>query len=525
MTNTPLNILVVEDSEDDTLLILRALERGGYNPNFKRVETSHAMKSELEAKKWDIIIADYKMPHFSGIKALELYKQTTLDIPFIIVSGAIGEETAVSTMKAGAHDFIMKDNLSRLVPAIERELREVKIRHERKVAEEEKEKIKVQLLQAQRMEAIGRLTGGVAHDFNNLLTAIRGYTDMAILRSNVDNPLLKELKEIKIAAERAMNLTHQLLLFSRRQPMKFTALDLNETIVNLLGILHRLIGEDIKVHHYLSSGNLTIYADKNSIEQMIVNLVVNARDAMDEGGDITVKSEKITLDDKDTRTMTEARPGQFILFSITDTGVGMDQETKEHIFEPFYSTKEFGKGSGLGLSVVYGIIKEHKGWINVISKKGEGSTFEVYLPLISGKPKQESTEEFTIKSYQGKGERILVIEDEDNVRHFTSRALRNNGYIVYTASDYNQAMELFKKEKGHFHLVFSDVVLPDISGIKLVENIQSSDPKIKVLLTSGYTDQKSQWKEIKDKNYPFLQKPYNMRTLLIAVRNVMEDKK
>jgi signal transduction histidine kinase len=523
----PLRVLIVEDSEDDMLLLVRALKQGGYEPTFERVDTSDGMNASLEQQVWDIIIADYSMPRFSAPEALELLKSKNMDVPFIVVSGAVGEETAVSAMKAGAHDFVMKDNLARLVPAIERELREAKNRQQRKLAEEEKEKIKAQLLQAQKMEAIGRLTGGVAHDFNNLLTAIRGYTDMALLQSKSNSAINKELTEIQTAAERAMNLTRQLLLFSRRQPMKFIALDLNKTIENLLGIFHRLIGEDIEVHYDLAPETLSVYADQVSVEQMIVNLVVNARDAMLEGGKIIIRTGKVKLDDRAVQTMPEARAGEFVRFSVTDTGIGMDPETLEHIFEPFFSTKEFGKGSGLGLSVVYGIIKEHNGWIQVVSKVDQGSTFEIYLPHHSELPEgaEKSDQKITMDKYHGKGERILLIEDEDNVRRFASRALGRCGYKVFEASDNEEAIRIFEKEKGKFHLIFSDVVLPDDTGIKLVERFLSVNPDICVLLTSGYTDQKSQWQVIKERGYPFLQKPYTMSNLLIAVRNAIEKKR
>ncbi len=520
----PLRALIVEDSEDDTLLLVRALQQGGYEPVFERVETSEAMNRSLEKKKWDIVIADYAMPRFSAPEALDMLKGKQMDIPFIIVSGAIGEEMAVSAMKAGAHDFVMKDNFARLVPAIARELREAKNRKQKRLAEEEKEKIKVQLLQAQKMEAIGRLTGGVAHDFNNLLTAIRGYSDMALLQSKPDSSIYKDLTEIQSAAERAMNLTRQLLLFSRRQPMKFVSLDLNKTIENLLGILHRLIGEDIEVHYDLAQGMLSVYADQVSVEQMIVNLVVNAKDAMPNGGKITLRTEKIELNDQVVQTMPEARAGEFVRFSVVDTGVGMDSETQEHIFEPFFSTKEFGKGSGLGLSVVYGIIQEHKGWIRVVSELNRGSTFEIYLPYFPEQPKteKESIQEISLDKYQGKGERILLIEDEDNLRRFAERALNRCGYVAYTAANYKEAMNIFKREKGQFQLVFTDVVLPDITGIKLVEKFLSMNPNIQVLFTSGYADQKSQWQTIKDKGYPFLQKPYTIHNFLIAIRKAIE---
>jgi len=517
MKRTPLRVLIIEDSEEDALLLVHALKQGGYDPIFQRIYTREAMVSALHDETWEVIIADYRMPRFSAPDALQIVKERCLDVPFIIVSGAIGEETAVTAMKAGAHDYIMKDNLARLIPAIERELREVEMHRKKQQAEEDKKRIEEQLLQSQKMEAIGRLTGGVAHDFNNLLTAIRGYTDMSFDQITKDTQLYKDLKEIQICTERAMNLTRQLLLFSRRQPMEFFHIDFNKTVENLLGLLHRIIGEDIEVRYDLVSEKLILFADQTSIEQMIMNLVVNARDAMLEGGTVTIRTEKSNLSSQAVKNISNAYPGDFVRFSVADTGSGIDEEILEHIFEPFYSTKAFGKGSGLGLSVVYGIIQQHKGWIQVESKKGMGSIFEVYLPLASKKNFRKAKYNLPINIKKGNGERILVIEDEDSVRHFAKRALEKGGYHVFTAMNDQEALDIFNKENGDFQLIFSDVVLPNTNGIKLVEKLLTKNSKMKVLMTSGYTDQKSQWKMIKEKGFPYLQKPYTFENLLRVI--------
>ncbi|MBN1782697.1 response regulator [bacterium] len=515
----PLRVLIVEDSEDDALLLIHALQQGGYDPVFKRIDTPDRMHDALETETWDVVIADYLMPQFSAPDALNIVKERDLELPFIIVSGAIGEETAVTAMKAGAHDYIMKDNLARLVPAIERELREVEVRRIKKQTEEEKKRIEEQLLQAQKMEAIGRLTGGVAHDFNNLLTAIRGYTDMALDQAEKNTQLYQDLREIQVSAERAMNLTRQLLLFSRRQPMEFLHLNFNRTIENLMGLLHRIIGEDIEVHYDLSEDPLIVFADQTSLEQILMNLVVNSRDAMQDGGKITIKTAKVHLEEKHIQKMPNAYAGDFVKFSVKDTGTGMDKDTLDHIFEPFFSTKEFGKGSGLGLSVVYGIVQQHKGWIHVISSPRDGTAFEVFLPVVARYVEKKERPDLPVNIQLGNGQRIIVIEDEDSVRHFAKRALERGGYQVFTASDEQQAIQLFKKEKGKFDLIFSDVVLPDANGIKLVENILPFNPRIKVIMTSGYTDQKSQWKIIKEKGYMFLQKPYTLEALLETIHD------
>jgi signal transduction histidine kinase len=263
---------------------------------------------------------------------------------------------------------------------------------ERIEAEEEKKRVQAQLLQAQKLEAVGTLAGGIAHDFNNLLTAIKGYTELAMLQVGRKDPLFKDLKEIALAVESASDLISKLLLFGRKQPVTLTPVNINDTIIDLLKILKRLIGEDILIITDLEGELWTARVDGGSIEQVIMNLAVNARDAMRGGGKLTIKTENVTLDEDQSKHIPESRPGKFILLSVTDTGVGMDKEVFQHLFEPFFTTKEMGMGTGLGLSVVYGIVKQHEGWVNVISEKGKGATFKVYLPATPEKPAEQSEE-------------------------------------------------------------------------------------------------------------------------------------
>lgn len=523
--NKPLRVLIVEDSEDDVQLLLRTLRQGGYDPICERVDTPEAMKLALENQSWQVILSDYLMPCFDAPSALKILKEKALDIPFIIVSGAIGEETAVTAMKAGAHDYIMKYNLTRLIPVIERELREAEGRLKRRRTEEEKERIEAQLLQAQKMEAVGRLTGGIAHDFNNLLTAIHGCAHLAVSEVESGTKLYNDLLEIQSAAERAMNLTRQLLLFSRRQPMKLIPIDINLTITSLSGMLHRILGEDVRVEYNLASQSMTVCADQTSMEQLIMNLMVNARDAMTTGGKITLKTEKILLNERDAEAMPDARAGEFVRFSVSDTGTGMDEETQRHIFEPFFSTKEAGKGSGLGLSVVYGIIQQHKGWIHVISQVSKGTRFEVYFPVAASEPEKVAIKKISSELFRGNGERILLIEDEVNIRRFAEKALTRSGYTVFTASDKDDAIALFEREQGRFDLIFSDVVLPSTNGVWLAEYFIEINPDLKVLLSSGYIDQKSQWDTIKQKEFPFLQKPYALEGLLKTINSILKEGK
>ncbi|MEW5803617.1 MAG: PAS domain S-box protein [bacterium] len=391
-----------------------------------------------------------------------------------------------------------------------------------KLAEEEKAKIQDQLLQSQKMEAIGILAGGVAHDFNNLLTTILGYTTLALMHIPDSDPASRDLHQVRKSADRAVNLTRQLLLFSRKQLMEPIIVDLNRIIDDLLKMLYCLIGEDITIITEPEFQLWPIMADEGTIEQVIMNLVVNARDAMPKGGKLTIKTENVTLDEEYAKTIFEARAGHFVRLSVADTGNGMDAKTIEQIFEPFFTTKGVGKGSGLGLSVAYGIVKQHEGWINVYSDPGKGSVFKIYLPALSAKAKKKEGEAIPLQKFQGKGERILIVEDEEEVRKLTVRILRDKGYSIIEASNVQEALEIFEQAKRKFDLVLSDVVLPDQTGIELVEQLLSRQPEIRVLLVSGYTDQKSQWPKIKERGFRFLQKPYDLAELLRTLREILE---
>jgi PAS domain S-box-containing protein len=393
---------------------------------------------------------------------------------------------------------------------------------ERKRAEEEKAKIQAQFLQAQKMEAIGILAAGVAHDFNNLLTTIQGYTHLAMMEVDKTTSLYRDLKEIHLAAVRAADLTRKLLLFSRKHPIDLSPLNINRTVDDLLKMLNRLIGEDIAVNTDLEPDLWTVQADAGNIEQVIMNLAVNARDAMPEGGKLTIKTENVTIDEDYCKVFPHARPGKYVCLSVEDTGTGMDKEIIQHIFEPFFSTKEAGRGTGLGLSVVYGIVKQHKGWINVHSEPGRGSTFKVYLPAFSAKLEDETKEKSSLEEFQGSGERILLVEDEKGVRELTKKILRKNGYVVFEAANAKEALDIFEKERGKFHLVLSDVVLPDKSGLQLVHQLLSFKPELRVILSTGYTDEKSQWPIIREKGFRVLQKPYNLPDMLRAIRDAIK---
>jgi two-component system cell cycle sensor histidine kinase/response regulator CckA len=390
-----------------------------------------------------------------------------------------------------------------------------------KKAEQEKEKILDQLIHVQKMEAIGTLAGGIAHDFNNLLTAIRGSLDLAMGMIGREHPAYEELEEINIAAIGATDLTRQLLLFSRKHMTRFKYLNLNKLISGLLKMLHRLIGEDVNIVTRLDSNLWNVYADPGTLEQIILNLTINARDAMPDGGQIVIETDTVRLTKTDCEMMPEAYAGNFVRLSVSDTGTGIDKKIIGRIFEPFFSTKNPKKGTGLGLSVVYGIVKDHKGWINVYSEPGKGSIFKIYLPGKKVLLKESQNLKTSVQNLKGNQERILLIEDERSVREFTTRALERHGYQVFIAKTADEAFHLFTQHCPDIHLVLSDVVLPDLSGIQLIQKMQEQHAGLKVLLTSGYTDSKSQWSVIQEKKIPFLQKPYTLIDLLETIAVVL----
>jgi PAS domain S-box-containing protein len=383
--------------------------------------------------------------------------------------------------------------------------------------EGERENMRAQLLQAQKMEAVGTLAGGMAHDFNNLLTTIKGYSDISLANLDENNPLYKNIKQIQKSVTRASTLTNQLLLFSRKQLMLPNAININETINNMLMLLDRVIGENIQIRTDLLSDIWKIWADEGNIEQVIMNLAVNARDAMPDGGVIKIKTENVIIKKDDAYNIPESRPGQFVHLSFSDSGIGMSDEVMKHIFEPFFTTKEVGKGTGLGLSVIYGIISQHKGWLTVESQERKGSTFHMYIPASFSKPEVEPENEKIRESLNGEGETILLVEDEEGIREFLVDLLEDRGYKVVARTTVKDALLCFKKNKKDIQLVLTDVVLPDRSGLQLVEAVKKQKPDIHIILTSGYTGEKSNLNTIIKKGYRFLKKPFTVSDLLAGI--------
>ena len=389
----------------------------------------------------------------------------------------------------------------------------------RKEAERQAREVEAQLVRAQKMEALGLLASGVAHDFNNVLTAIQGTAELALMDIPEDDPTHEMLRRILAACKRGASLARQLLLFSRKQPVKPKPLNLNRTVENLLKMLERLIGENIKVKAELEPALWMVVADEGSIEQVLMNLVVNARDAMPHGGTITIKTENIILTNQDVEIIPNATPGRFVRLSVSDTGVGMDKKTLEHIFEPFFTTKSEGRGTGLGLAVVYGVVRQHNGWINVYSEPGKGTTFKIYLPVTEETPTEGKEEKATETVPTGNGETVLVVEDEERVRFFTARALDGYNYKAYEAPTLKDALKIAEKLQK-LDLLFTDMVLPDGKGEQLVSRLRKKWTDLPAILTSGYSVVPKPRKRVM-----FLQKPYGLVELLRAVYRALHPDK
>lgn len=393
-------------------------------------------------------------------------------------------------------------------------------------AEESSKRLQSQLLHSQKMEAIGRLAGGIAHDFGNILTAIKNFSSIGIKGTRETDPYASNIFDhINTAAYRAMNLTRQLLTFSRKDFTRIVNVDLNKLINNLIEMLNHIIGEDIAIVTEYSPGLWAILGDSGKLEQIITNLVVNARDAMPMpgGGTIMIKTENIVIGDEDTTAIPYSRPGQFVRLTVEDTGVGISKQNILHIFEPFFTTKRNGSSSGLGLSVVYAIIKDHKGWINVTSEEGVKTTFEIYFPVLTAIAEKSTETKVTPEERKNKGERILLIEDDATVRLSTRMALAKEGYDVLEAENSVEALRIFHEEDGNFHLVFSDLVLPDQNGLKIIKILKKLNPGLKAILNSGYIDKNIDRTEIEQSGIIFLNKPYDIEVVLTTISDLLNQ--
>jgi len=767
---TPLNILIAEDSPADAELMMAQLRHDGYDPQWRRVETEADFLAELK-KTPDIVLSDYAMPQFSGLRAAQLTQESGLNIPFILISGTVGEDAAVEAMKCGATDYLLKDRIIRLGSAVQRALEQKRLRDEHKRAEEalrrsreefkdlfdnapvgfheidtagrivrvndtelkmlgytaeellgqfvwkisadeevsrraalaklageampssegfervlrrkdgstfpvlikdrlleskdgsitgvraaiqditdrkkaddelrwktaflealvdaaldgvlvvnnqgkkilqnqrlnelwkippqiaenpndaeqvqfvtnqtknpgefvarivylyshpeevsreeielidgtvldrysspirdkagqyygriwtfrditEHRKLEEQFRQSQKMESIGRLAGGVAHDFNNILAVIQMQADLLKTDEDVAPAQLELANGIANAAQRAANLTRQLLMFSRKQTLQLRDLNLNEAVNDIAGILKRTLGENFELQFKFEVRPMFVHADQGMMDQVLLNLAVNARDAMPNGGQLVIETFAVDFDETVCAKSPQARPGAFVCLSVSDTGSGIPAEILPHIFEPFFTTKEVGKGTGLGLATVHGIVQQHQGWINVYSEAGRGTTFRIYLPRLAGHNGQPP-EPSDLTAVRGGNETILMVEDEEFLRESAGKVLSQLGYHVLEAANGNEALALWSERRDEIRLLLTDLVMPGgMTGMELGGRLMKEEPGLKVIYTSGYSA------EIAGKDFPlqegvdFLTKPFAARKLALTVRNSLDN--
>jgi len=450
------------------------------------------------------------------LSALEMAHARCPDVPFILVSGTLGEERAIDSLKSGATDYVLKERLARLAPAVRRAMQEVEERAERC-------RLQSQFIESQKMEVIGQLAGGVAHDFNNILAVIMGYSDLIMSDLDPESPLRKYTEEIRHASERAAGLTQQLLVFSRKQTVQPVVLDLNDTVKDLDKMLRRLIDENIEMTMVPGKQTGRVKADPGYIGQVLMNLIVNARDAMPNGGKLTIATSNVAFDENDAHTHAGVIPGDYVMLSVSDTGTGMTGEVKKRLFEAFFTTKPVGKGTGLGLSTCQTIVQQSGGHIEVQSELGKGTTFKIYFPRVE-QPMDIPTKSVETSPLPRGTETLLLVEDDPSVRHLACSILESQGYNVLRANNGQDALHVAREHKGPpIRLVITDVIMPQMGGKVMAEWLKTTYPDLKILFTSGYTDDAIAQHGVLEPGVAFLSKPYTPATLARKVRKMLDD--
>ncbi len=512
---TPLRILHLEDDANEAFLVQSLLKKEGVLCTIEHVQDRSDFIAALEAGGVDLVISDHSLPGFDGMSALKITREKSPDLPFILMSGTMGEEFAIESLKSGATDYVLKQRRSRLVPALYRAMREVEERAERKLLQE-------QFLQAQKMEVIGQLSSGVAHDFNNLLGIIIGNNDYMLGKIPAEDPLRKNSEEIQHATERAAAVTRQLLVFSRNQTVQPIVLDLNEVIREMDKMLFRLIDHPIEMALHLAEKVGRIRADSGYLGQLLMNLVINARDAMPDGGTLTVSTSNIVIGEDEDRSEEKIPSGDYVLLSVRDTGIGMTAEIKARLFEAFFTTKPKGKGTGLGLATCLTIVKQSNAHIVVESEPGQGATFKVYFPRVE-QPLAASSRRHPSGELARGTETILIVEDEALLRSITSSALESQGYIVLQAGSGQEGLRVATEHKGPpISLVITDLVMPQMSGTEMVEKLKPNFPDLRILFTSGYTADAISHHGVLNSGIAFLPKPYTLAALTGKIREVLD---
>jgi signal transduction histidine kinase len=513
-------VLVVEDDALVADMLRTMLSRAGYS-----VETAAdgaAGLARIEAGGVDLVVLDLMLPELDGLELCRRVRAQESDVylPIIILTAQPGPDQRQAGFAAGADDFLTKpfdrEDLLARVQVWVRARQRMQALHRRLLHEQE------QLRRSQRLEALGQLAGSVAHDFNNLLTVITGFSELVLQRLGATDPPRSYLEEITKAGERASALTRQLLAFSRRQVLETKVLDLNGVVTDAEQLLRRVVGETVELRSHLSPDLWPVRADRGQLDQVVLNLAVNARDAMPHGGRLTLETANVELDEGYAQHHPPLRPGAYVRLTASDTGLGMTPEVQAHIFEPFFTTKAPGKGTGLGLATVYGIVKQSGGYIWVYSEPEHGTTFKIYLPRAVDGALSEADVSAPLLAAPGGTETILVVEDDAPLRALVRGVLAASGYTVLEARAGEEAVRLGEQYAGPIHLLLTDVVMPGLSGRELAERLAARHPGLRVLFMSGYTDQVVVEQGMLEARAPFLQKPFSPETLRRKLREVLD---
>jgi two-component system cell cycle sensor histidine kinase/response regulator CckA len=512
-----LKILHLEDSTLDAELVTSQLSEAGMICEFVRVDTEAAFREALEKGDFDMIISDFSMPGFDGRSALSIARERNSETPFIFVSGTIGEEAAIESLLAGATDYVLKHQFSRLVPAIRRAQSEAEQRRERK-------RIEAQLLRTQRMESIGTLAGGIAHDLNNILTPI--LMAVQLLRERVSDPgTLRLIDTLETSARRGANIVRQVLTFARGVEGEHIPIQPKHLISNMEKMLTQTFPKSIEIRSELPRNLWMVIGDPTHFDQVLLNLCVNARDAMPDGGTLTIRAQNTIIDEHYVRLNLDARPGPYVVIEIADNGHGIPPHLLDKIFEPFFTTKDVGKGTGLGLSTVIAIVKSHKGFIHVYSEPGNGTSFKVFLPA------QESahatqTLDAIVNLPRGNDELILVVDDEQAVREIARATLESYGYRTLVASNGAEALELYAQDASLIHAVLLDMVMPIMDGHATIRALRTINPQVRIIAASGLLENARNANLLSEDGScvrAVLAKPYTAEKLLTTLRKVIES--
>ena len=520
MPEEKLHILLIDDDEDDYLITEDLLyDIGEQHYKLDWVSTYLEATDVIARKEHDVYLVDYRLGQETGLDVLRWAVANGIDTPFILLTGQGDHRVDLDAMEAGAADYLVKGQMDARL--LERSIRYAIERHRGQKAQAQLEN---ELRQSQKMEAIGHMAGGIAHDFNNILTAIMSYASLAKREIEPHSNVYQRLVGIEETSMRGANLTGQLLTFARRQVTVPRMVNLNDVVLNLDKLLRRLITADIELVILPSSDLASIKVDPSQLEQILINLVVNARDAMSSGGKLTISTNQVMIDGELAKQFVDVDQGEYVVLAVGDNGVGMSEEVKSRIFEPFFTTKELGKGTGLGLATCYGIVKQSNGHIDVESEPGVGTTFNIYFPCYkNGDSAQIEAVSNGKIDLQGGKETILVVEDEPALCQLIAEFLMQQGYRVFTAEHGEDALrQVDELEDFTLDLLVTDMVMPRLGGLSLAETLKKEIPNLKIMFMSGYADEMITHQSKLANNTKFIQKPFTVDTLTHEIRKFLD---